>query len=1106
MSDDTFSYAENQAADAIVGTLAANSDVATYEFATGGQTSADGFYAINNAGVITITTVGVAAGVNDFETGTNTGNYDVIVKDTAGNPTIITVTLNETNINDNAPIAVDDSVNATEDTPFTSIIDLDTNDTDVDGDSLSVTAGTFTTAQGGTIVIAVDGSYTYTPATNFNGIDTVDYTVSDGFFTDIGTLTIDVAPVNDTPTIQNDTVTVNVSEEGLTNGLVDATGTSDTTDATIITGSMVFNDVDGDTLTVALSNPIQPMTSGGDTITWSGTDTDTLTGSANGSDVITINITNTGDYTVTLLGPVDHPVNSVEDVLDFDINVAVSDGTAPAVNANLNITIEDDKAVSGDIVQDIEIPEQNTNLMFIVDTSGSMGWDADTGSSTITTVERMELLLTSMRDVINSYDDMGNVKIQIVTFDSGTDSTHQAQWFTVAEALAFIGDGTSGSRDATLEPDGGTDYDQAVLEAKDAYIEDGKIEATADTEVANITYFFSDGQPQTAGGTESSDGITGVEVTEWTDFLVANDISTYAVGFGSGLDANDQALLDPLAYDGLNDVERDGVIVTDSTTLAETLLGTIQPPLVGSVLGQLGTDGFGADGGYFYDLTIDGTTYTYNVTTDSISNSANAIVIVGSQLELDTLANGHISLDFATGEYVYEPDAGLAQGETAQEMFTFTAVDNDGDTSTGTATLNVSRESKVNSNENEVSESAMPGGTDSGSTAEIATGNILSDDDIISSDSLTDISITGGTTDNSVSGQITVTTAEGNILVVNTDSSSADFGDYIYTLVNAVSHYEMTETGNTITLDTDTFNNRREDGWTLSNTNYNGDNDNVLRIDGAGDTASKTFDFGVDYAGRVVTISFELETIGGWDSTTNDVFRFSANGTNIDDGYNYDTSSPVSYSIPVTLDSNGSVSIVMEADNTYNGEDLLIDNFEITGPELASTVVDSLVDSFVYTVTDTDGFENSANLDITIHDESVGNDNTLLFNDSVSIDGGIGFDTIKIADTDGDINFDTATIANIQNIEAIDLEDGTHNITISLDDVLDMTETGSNTLDITSLINDGDSVSISDNSGTWSNAVEIDNNDGTHSFEYTNSNSGDSITLTVDDQIDTTGM
>ena len=92
---------------------------------------------------------------------------------------------------------MDDAVTATEDTVFTSTIDLDTNDTDLDGDALSVVAGTFATAQGGSITIAADGSYSYTPAANFNGTDSVDYTVTDGALTDIGTLTINVTAVND---------------------------------------------------------------------------------------------------------------------------------------------------------------------------------------------------------------------------------------------------------------------------------------------------------------------------------------------------------------------------------------------------------------------------------------------------------------------------------------------------------------------------------------------------------------------------------------------------------------------------------------------------------------------------------------------------------------------------------------------------------------------------------------------------------------------------------------------------------------------------------------------------------------------------------------------
>ncbi|MBF4466463.1 Ig-like domain-containing protein, partial [Flavobacterium sp. LC2016-12] len=123
-----------------------------------------------------------------------------------------TLTITVTKAND-APVAVDDIITAIEDTLFTSTINLTANDTDIDLEALTVVAGTFTTTQGGTFTLAADGSYTYMPAVNFHGIDTVNYTVSDGILTDIGTLTITVTPVNDAPLAVDDT---NSTDEDIT--------------------------------------------------------------------------------------------------------------------------------------------------------------------------------------------------------------------------------------------------------------------------------------------------------------------------------------------------------------------------------------------------------------------------------------------------------------------------------------------------------------------------------------------------------------------------------------------------------------------------------------------------------------------------------------------------------------------------------------------------------------------------------------------------------------------------------------------------------------------------------------------------------------------------
>ncbi|CCD94525.1 hypothetical protein BRAO375_3630006 [Bradyrhizobium sp. ORS 375] len=116
-----------------------------------------------------------------------------------------TVTININPIED-APIATDDAVAGREDTTLT-VSDATkgvlNNDRDPDtGDSISVVAGDFTTANGGTIHFNADGTYVYKPKADFYGADTVDYTVRDAAGqTDTGRLTINVAPVNDAPEI-----------------------------------------------------------------------------------------------------------------------------------------------------------------------------------------------------------------------------------------------------------------------------------------------------------------------------------------------------------------------------------------------------------------------------------------------------------------------------------------------------------------------------------------------------------------------------------------------------------------------------------------------------------------------------------------------------------------------------------------------------------------------------------------------------------------------------------------------------------------------------------------------------------------------------------------
>ncbi|WP_345327093.1 tandem-95 repeat protein, partial [Novipirellula rosea] len=110
------------------------------------------------------------------------------------------ITFKVEGVND-APIAVDDVASTAEDTPVSG--DVSTNDSDVDTTDMLVYA-LATAPTNGSVVLGADGTYTYTPAANFNGIDTFTYTVVDGRGgSDTGLVTVTVNPVNDAP-IAND--------------------------------------------------------------------------------------------------------------------------------------------------------------------------------------------------------------------------------------------------------------------------------------------------------------------------------------------------------------------------------------------------------------------------------------------------------------------------------------------------------------------------------------------------------------------------------------------------------------------------------------------------------------------------------------------------------------------------------------------------------------------------------------------------------------------------------------------------------------------------------------------------------------------------------------
>ena len=364
-----------------------------------------------------------------------------------------------------------------------------------------------------------------------------------------------------------------------------------------------------------------------------------------------------GNYDFTLLKPIDHATANVEDDRTLDFGVVASDGTLSATGI-LTINVEDDAPPPiAPITETLAIT--NTNLMLVLDVSGSMGTlDGVNGTS------RLASAVQSINNLLDSYAQFGDVRVRLVTF-----STHAAAqgstWTDIATAKAQL---------AALTANGGTNYDEALADAITAFDDPGSL-----ANAQNVNYFFSDGLPtygsgttselapagqspgtpaQNGTGTSQTGSDTGIQLAEeatWTSFLSANSINSFAVGFGAGI--GDVTYLNPIAYDGQTGSNTEGILVANFSDLDRTLAETL-PAISASgdfiSSGSLfGGSAFGGDGGYVRTLTIDGTTYTYDP-----ANSGSVTATGGTNRgSFDSATNTLTVNTAAGGSFVIDMDA-----------------------------------------------------------------------------------------------------------------------------------------------------------------------------------------------------------------------------------------------------------------------------------------------------------------------------------------------------------------------------------------------------------------------------------------------------------------
>ena len=279
-------------------------------------------------------------------------SFVVTISDGNGGTTTSTITVGVAPVND-APVAVADAITTDEDTSI--VVDVRANDSDIDGDSLTVVAVTQGT-NGSVVIDALSGNPIYTPNSDFNGSDSFTYTISDGQGgTSTTTVNVTVNAVDDPSTLIPDWQ--NIDED------------------TTLNGNVLDNDSDVDSSLEITSFSVSGTNyNAGDTATINGVGT--LLMLANGDYILTPALNYNGS-----LPAVAYTTNTG---LTSTLNITVDPVNDEPVATALNITTNEDVAVTDQVIAtDID----GDSLSYTITSSaanGSVVIDADTGVFTYT--------------------------------------------------------------------------------------------------------------------------------------------------------------------------------------------------------------------------------------------------------------------------------------------------------------------------------------------------------------------------------------------------------------------------------------------------------------------------------------------------------------------------------------------------------------------------------------------------------------------------------------------------------------------------------------------------------------------------------------------------
>ncbi|WP_374652804.1 DUF5801 repeats-in-toxin domain-containing protein [Dongia sp.] len=368
----------------------------------------------------------------------------------------------------------------------------------------------------------------------------------------------------------------------------------------------------------------------------------------------------------------------------YNFSYKVTDGDGDTDSADFSISMHQEADIAPINYNDANSGDENgaqqNNVMIILDRSGSM--DNDIGGG----VTRLDLAKAAIQNLLNKYDQLGDVKVLIVQFAS--DGQRMDFWGTPAEAMNYIN---------SNDPAGQyTSYEDAVSFGGAGLADnDGKIPGAPVT-----VYFLSDGTPTIDGDGGNNNSLTNGQKTAWDSALENNGVTkVYAVGVGPGLNALDQDLIDVANPDGNNNPVGEVIIVTNENDLAAELEATIgSGDITGNVLTGVDTSGVGDNGvldttpdangngaNHIYTFSHDGSGSAFDVAFSWDGVSANAlsvggagtnVVVAGHVVSFDT-EYGRMVFNMETGGYTFTPGSVT---QTQNVVFHYGTKDADGDT------------------------------------------------------------------------------------------------------------------------------------------------------------------------------------------------------------------------------------------------------------------------------------------------------------------------------------------------------------------------------------------------------------------------------------------